>query len=85
MWQYGLWSFQTGNTKLDRFLHKNQQTQRKLLNFENRFNGEVSKIWHHFRSNLKIDIKQFVDILAMVPSQKESNWCVLVISLSIQF
>ena len=35
-----LWSFQTGYTKLDRFLHKNQQTQRKLLNFENWTNGE---------------------------------------------
>ena len=32
--QYGLWSFQTGYTKLERFLHKTQHTQRKLLNFE---------------------------------------------------
>ena len=24
LWQYGLWSFQTGGTKLERFLHKNQ-------------------------------------------------------------
>ena len=32
---YGLWSFQMGGTKLERFLPKNQQTQRKLLNFEN--------------------------------------------------
>ena len=30
------------------FLHKNQHTQRKLLNFENWVNGEVSKIGHHF-------------------------------------
>ena len=35
LWQYGLWSFQTGGTKLERFLPKNQHTQRKLLNFEN--------------------------------------------------
>ena len=28
---------------------KNQHTQRKLLNFENWVNGEVSKIGHHFR------------------------------------
>ena len=35
IWQYGLWSFQTGGTKLDRFLPKNQHTQRKLLNFKN--------------------------------------------------
>ena len=34
-WQYGLWSFQTGGTKLERFFPKNQHTQRKLLNFEN--------------------------------------------------
>ena len=42
-WQYRLWSFQTGGTKLERFLPKNQHTQRKLLNFENWVNGEVSK------------------------------------------
>ena len=35
LWQYGLWRFQTGGTKLERFLPKNQHTQRKLLNFEN--------------------------------------------------
>ena len=35
IWQYGLWSFQTGGTKLERFLPKNQHTQRKLLNFKN--------------------------------------------------
>ena len=43
-WQYRLWSFQMGGSKLERFLPKNQHTQRKLLNFENRVNGEVSKI-----------------------------------------
>ena len=26
VWQYGLWSFQAGGTKLDRFLPKNQHT-----------------------------------------------------------
>ena len=48
LWQYGLWSFQTGGTKLERFLHKNQHTQRKLLYFENWINGasEVLKINH---------------------------------------
>ena len=40
VWQYGLWSFQTGYTKFERFLHKNQHTQRKLLNFESWTNGE---------------------------------------------
>jgi fatty-acid desaturase len=33
VWQYGLWSFQAGGTKLERFLHKNQHSQRKLVNF----------------------------------------------------
>ena len=35
LWQYELWSFQTGGKKLERFLPKNQHTQMKLLNFEN--------------------------------------------------
>ena len=39
LWQYGLWSFQTGGTRLERFLHKNQHPQRKLLNFENWISG----------------------------------------------
>ena len=50
VWQYGLWSFQRGGTKLERFLPKNEHTQRKLLNFENWINGEVSKNRHHFRN-----------------------------------
>ena len=51
MWvasQYGLWSFQMGGSNLERFLHKNQHTQRKLLNFKNWVDGEVkksAKIW----------------------------------------
>ena len=40
LWKYGLWSFQTGGTKLERFLPKNQHTQRKFLNFENWTKGE---------------------------------------------
>ena len=32
LWQYGLWSFQAGGTKLERFLYKN--LHRKWLNFE---------------------------------------------------
>ena len=43
IWQYGLWSFQTGGTKLERFLPKNQHTERKLLQFENWCSREVSK------------------------------------------
>ena len=44
IWQYGLWSFQMGDTKLERFLPKNQLTQRKLLNFEFWINGKLSKV-----------------------------------------
>ena len=33
-----VWSFQIRDTKLERFLPKNQHTQRKLLNFENWIN-----------------------------------------------
>ena len=38
LWQYRLWSLQTGGKKLERFLPKNQHTQRELLNFENWIN-----------------------------------------------
>ena len=41
--------FKQGGKKLERFLPKNQHTQRKLLNFENWVNGEISKIGHHFK------------------------------------
>ena len=40
VWQYGLWSFQTQYIKLERFLHNNQHTQRKFLNYENWTNRE---------------------------------------------
>ena len=48
LWQYRLWSFQERDSKLERCFVKKQYTQRKLLNFVNRCNGEVSKsakIW----------------------------------------
>ena len=38
--------------QLERFLPKNQHTHRKLLNFENWCNGELSKIGHHFSNNV---------------------------------
>ena len=41
-----------GGTKLERFLHKNQHTQRKLLNFEFWINGEMSKIGYHFSNKV---------------------------------
>ena len=56
LWQYGLWSFQTGGTKLERFLPKNEHTQRKFLNFENWTNGEVSKVQNHPTSQLSKSI-----------------------------
>ena len=43
LWQYGSWSFQTRSTKLERFLPKNQHTQRKLLNFENWISGGLGR------------------------------------------
>ena len=47
-----------GGTKLEIFFYKNQDTKRKLLNFEFWINDEVSKIAYHFTynvHNLKID------------------------------
>ena len=41
VWQHGLWSFQTGGTKLERSLPKNQHPQRKLLNFDNWISGRL--------------------------------------------
>ena len=53
IWRYGLWSFQTWGTKLERFLPKNEHTQRKLLKFENWLMGD-SEIFKNqsFRSQL---------------------------------
>ena len=39
--------FKWGDSKLENFLPKNQHSQRKLLDFENSVNGEMSKIGHH--------------------------------------
>ena len=33
LWQYGLWSFQTRDAKLERFLPMNQHAQRKFIEF----------------------------------------------------
>jgi hypothetical protein len=52
LWQYRLWSFKSGDTKLEIFLPKNQHTQRKLLNVENWCDGELSKIGHHFSNKV---------------------------------
>ena len=53
LWQYGLQIFQAGGTELCRkIFHKNQYTQRKLLNSEFWINGELSKIGHHFSNTV---------------------------------
>ena len=41
--------FSNGGINVERFLPKNQHTQRRLLNFKNWVNGELSKIGHQFR------------------------------------
>ena len=52
LWQYGLWSFQAGASKLEIFLYKNQHTQKKWLNFEFWINGELSKGGHLFSNKV---------------------------------
>ena len=52
VWHYQLKSFKTRDTILERFFHKNQHTQRKLLNFENFF-----VFSNFFRSNLFFELK----------------------------
>ena len=43
LWHYGLWIFKTGDTKLQRFLPKNQHIQRELLKFHFLISFEPSK------------------------------------------
>ena len=48
IWHFRLWSFQGRDTKLERFLAKNQLYSNEITNFENWSNGELSKstnIW----------------------------------------
>ena len=60
IWQYRLWSFKSGDTKLERFLLENQHTQRKSLNFENWCSDELSYIGHHF-SNKVMSSKNIIN------------------------
>ena len=55
--------FSSGGTKLERCLPKNQQAQRKLLNFENWCCGKLSKIGHHFSNKVikKIMLSKIVN------------------------
>ena len=45
-----IWVFEFSSVgkKVERFLPKNQHTQRKFLDFENWCSGELSKIGHYF-------------------------------------
>ena len=44
--------FQSGDTKLERFLPKNQHTQRNFENFENWCSGELLKIGYQFSNKV---------------------------------
>ena len=44
--------FSSGGTKLERFLPKNQNIQRKLLSFEHWCSSELSKIGHNFSNKV---------------------------------
>ena len=49
VWQYGLWSFQAGGTKLEIFLYKNQYSYPKeIIEFSVLGNGKLSEIGHPF-------------------------------------
>ena len=73
LWQYGLWSFQMGGTKLERFLPNNQHTQRKLLNFENWVNGEVSKSAKIWLSKSIFYVKNYPNLSQFFFSLKNIN------------
>ena len=76
LWQYGLWSYQEGGTKLEKILAKNQQhTQRKLLNFENWVNGglrsfQKSEFWKSiifiFPEKKYLKLKSWLDFNATI-------------------
>ena len=62
-WQYGLWSFQTGDTKLERFLPKNQHIKKFQVGplYDKRFtlptadilSGKNARAWVSMVSYLK--------------------------------
>ncbi len=72
--------FKWGDTKLERFLPKNQHTQRKLLNFEFWINGELSKsakIWLSksiFYVKTHLELSQFFFPLWQCRSQRDLHW-----------
>ena len=44
--------FSSGGMRLERFLPRNQHTQRKSLNFEFWIKGELSKTGHHLSNKV---------------------------------
>ena len=56
--------FSGGGYKIRRFLPKNQNTPRKLLNLENWCSGKLSKFGHHFSNN---------EILKLILSKHTNN------------
>ena len=71
-----VWSFQMGGIKLERFLPKNQHTQRNLLNFENWVSGEVSKrckITKPLDFQSQFSISKIIRIFPNFFSQKNIN------------
>ena len=76
LWQYELRSFQTGDTKLEIFLTKNQHTQRKLLNFEFWINGELSKSAKISLSKSKI-IRIFLNLFFIEEYQFSNTFFVI--------
>ena len=58
------------DTKLERFLPKNQPTQRKLLNFENWVNMEVSKSANFY-------VKNYPNLSNFFLLKKEHIFCYL--------
>ena len=73
LWQYGVWSFQTGDAKLERFLHKNQHTKRKLLNFEFWINGELSKSAKSLTFKVNFLLSKIIRIFLNYFSLKNTN------------
>ena len=59
-------------TKLEKKLHKNQHIKRKLLNFENWCNGEVSKIANIWLSKSIFYVKNHLN-LSLFFSLKDNN------------
>ena len=56
--QLGIWSFKSGDTKLEIFLPKNQHNQRKLLNFENWCSGRCQIVPKKFNFQSQLSMSK---------------------------